>query len=49
MCSNTVDSIGKECLEDNKHLYLYKGEVEVPPLAMVDDIVTFSECGNTTT
>ena len=25
--------------------YLYKGEVEIPPLAMVDDIIDISECG----
>ena len=41
--------VGKECLENKKHLYLYKEIVEVPPLAMVDDIVTISECGHKTT
>ena len=49
MCSKTVDTVGKECLENKKHLYLYKEIVEVPPLAMVDDIVTISECGHKTT
>ena len=49
MCSKTVDTFGKECLDNKKHLYLYKGKVEVPPLAMVDDIVTISECGPKTT
>ena len=44
-CSVQVDSFGKECLAKNKHLYLYKGEVGVPPLAMVDDLVCISECG----
>ena len=42
MCSKTVDTFGKECLDNKKHLYLYKGKVEVPPLAMVDNIVTIT-------
>ena len=37
-CSVTVDTFGKECMEDNKLLYMYKGEVCVPHLAMVDDV-----------
>ena len=49
MCSKTVDTFGKECLESKKHLYVYKDSVEIPPLAMVDDIVTISECGHKTT
>ena len=40
-----VDSFGKECLDQNKLLYEYKGEVGVPPLAMVDDLVCISVCG----
>ena len=28
-----------------KYTYLYKGEVEIPPLSMVDDVVCISECG----
>ena len=49
MCSKTVDIIGKEGLESKKHLYLYNKSVEIPPLAMVDDIVKISECGHKTT
>ena len=45
LCSKQVDSIGKECLEEEKHTYLYKGEVEIPPLSMVDDVVCVSEYG----
>ena len=48
-CSVSVDTYGKECLQDEKHLYSYKGEVEVPPLAMVDDLLIVSECGYKTT
>ena len=43
-CSNTIDTFGKECLTQRKYTFLYKGEVEIPPLSMVDDIVCVSEC-----
>jgi hypothetical protein len=46
-CSVSVDTLGKECLRDNKHLYLYKDVVKIPMLAMVDDILAISECGLT--
>ena len=45
LCSKQIDQFGKECLEASKYTYLYKGEVEIPPLAMVDDILAISECG----
>ena len=44
-CSVRVDSFGKECIQQKKLLYQYKGEVGVPPLAMVDDLVCISVCG----
>ena len=44
-CSVSVDTYGKECLAEEMHLYSYKGEVQVPPLAMVDDLLIVSECG----
>ena len=31
LCSKQVDSFGKECLDENKYTYMYKGEVEIPP------------------
>ena len=40
-----VDTIGKECLQEKKHLYFYKDIVPIPPLGMVDDLFTISECG----
>ena len=40
-----VDTIGKECLENKKHLYYFKNIVPIPPLGMVDDLLTISECG----
>ena len=44
-CSVSVDKFGKECLEQNKHLYNYRNEVGVPPLAMIDDVACVAECG----
>ena len=44
-CSVTVDTYGKECMQEDMHLYEYKQEVPVPPLAMVDDLLIISECG----
>ena len=43
--SVTVDKIGKECLEEDKYLYLYKDAVKIPVLSMVDDLISVSECG----
>ena len=45
-CSISIDTIGKECLE-NQHqiLYSYKNCVNVPPLSFVDDIIGVSDCG----
>ena len=40
-----VDTIGKECLDEKKHLYHFKNVVPIPPLGMVDDLLTISECG----
>ena len=45
LCSTQVDSFGKECLDENKYTYMYKGEVEIPPLGMVGDLLCISECG----
>ena len=44
-CSVSVDTYGKECLAEEIHLYSYKEEVQVPPLAMVDDLLIVSKCG----
>ena len=40
-----VDTIGKECWEEEKHLYFFKNKVPIGPLGMVDDLLTISECG----
>ena len=47
MCTTTMDQLGKIVYKDEKLTYKYKGEVPVPPLEMVDDVVTISECGST--
>ena len=44
-CSIQVDSIGKDCLNENKGVYKYKGCISIPPLFMVDNILTVSLCG----
>ena len=45
LCSKQVDLFGKDCIEENKHTYLYKNEIEIPPLTMIDDVICISECG----
>ena len=45
VCGKTLDGIGKECLEYSKYIYEFKGMVEIPPLIMLDDLITISECG----
>ena len=45
LCSKQVDTFGQECLEQNKHTYLYRGEVPIPPLSMIDDVICVNECG----
>ena len=44
-CSVSVDTYGKECIIEDKHLYTYKDGVQVPALAMVDDVLIVTECG----
>ena len=44
-CSVQVDMIGKECLKEKKNLYFYRNSVEIPPLSMVDDLLSLSKCG----
>ena len=48
LCSNLVDTFGRECLMEEKYIYSYKGLVDIPPLGMVDDLVCVSSCGHRT-
>ena len=34
LCSNQVDTFGRECLKEGKYTYTYRGEVDIPPLGM---------------
>jgi hypothetical protein len=44
-CSNTMDQIGKKCINRGEHLYTYKGRTRIMPLAMVDDLLAIAKCG----
>ena len=46
-CSNSMDKIGKSCVEAGENLYTYKGLVKIMPLAMVDDLLAMAKCGLT--
>ena len=47
MFTTTMDKLCKSLYEDEKLLYRYKVIVDVPPLEMVDDIITVSKRGST--
>ena len=44
LCAATTDKLAKRVYLEKKHLYKYKGEVDVPPLEMVNDILTVQNC-----
>ena len=48
MASVQVDKFGKECVEEEKYLYNFKNKVAIPPLSLIDDLITVSECGHQT-
>ena len=41
-----LDTLGKECIENNEGLYKYKDCVQITPLIMIDDVLAISKCGN---
>ena len=43
-CSVQVDTLGRDCLKRGVGLYLYKGAISVPPLAMIDDVLGVTRC-----
>ena len=45
-CTTTMDKLGQLAYEDESLLYLYKGVVSVPPICMVDDILSIQKCPN---
>ena len=46
-CTATMDKLGKLVYKNPHDAYKYKGKVVVPPLEMVDDVLTISKCGTT--
>ena len=47
-CSVQIDGLGKDFLKNKKNkdiLYKYMNVISIPPLSMVDDILTISEAG----
>ena len=47
MCTSTMDKLCKLSYQKPELLYKYRKKICVPPLEMVDDIITVSECGIT--
>ena len=43
-CSVQLDTLGRDCYERQKGLYLYNDCISVPPLQMIDDLASFSTC-----
>ena len=47
-CSIQLDSLGKEICSDknlSETLYKFKGFLKIPPLALIDDLLTINTCG----
>ena len=43
-CCVQIDTLGRDCLAQDKCLYRYKDTISVPPLALIDDIITVNKC-----
>ena len=43
-CTASIDSLAKEVYSRKELIYIYKGVAAIPPLLMVDDILTVSKC-----
>ena len=46
-CTATIDKLSQQAYTHKILLYKYKGEVIVPPLGMVDDVLKIQKCGAT--
>ena len=46
-CTNSLDQLCKKLLNEEHIMYKYRGVVDIPPLEMIDDIITAVECGPT--
>ena len=47
-CTTSMDKLGKQAYREPDLLYKYKNVVEVPPLEMIDDVLTIQKCGTAT-
>ena len=47
LCTSTMDKLAKIVYDDKSLVYKYEGVAEVPPLEMVDDVLTISKCSMT--
>ena len=47
ICTSIMDKLAKMFYKDKNLLYMYKGEVEVPILGMVDGVLSVAKCSNT--
>ena len=41
-----LDTLGKECIEENEGLFKYKDCINITPLIFIDDVLSVSKCGN---
>ena len=48
MCTTTMDKLGELAHENADLLYMYKGLVAVPPICMVDDVLSLQKCTDST-
>ena len=46
ICTSVMDKLAKIFYKNSDLLYMYNGEVEVPVLGMVDDVLCVSHCSN---
>ena len=46
-CTSTMDKLAQLVYKDKSLVYKYKGVAEVPPLEMVNDVLTVSKCSIT--
>ena len=40
-----TDTIGKKAKENDEYMYLFKENVPISPMEMIDDVATVTECG----
>ena len=45
-CAVQMDTLGREALQTGVGIYKYKGIIDVPALAMIDDILGMASCGD---